>query len=75
MLLFIHVKKMLIHARKKAPIVFISFVITLLALHYSNATMSAMASQITAVSIFTQPFLQVYIKENIKVPRQWPLLG
>ena len=34
--------------------------------------MSVMVSQITGVS-FTQPFVQVHIKENIKAPRHWPL--
>ena len=37
--------------------------------------MSAMASQITGVSIFTQPFVQAQVKENIKAPRHWPLWG
>ena len=32
--------------------------------HYSDAIMDAMASQ-----LFTQPFIQTQIKENIKVPR------
>ena len=26
-------------------------------------------------SIFTQPFIQAEIKENIKAPRHWPLCG
>ena len=25
--------------------------------------------------LFTQPFIQAQIKENIKAPRQWPLPG
>ena len=25
--------------------------------------------------LFTQPFIQTHIKENIKAPRQWPLCG
>ena len=37
--------------------------------------MGAMASQITSLTIFTQPFIQALIKENIKVPRHWPLCG
>ena len=37
--------------------------------------MGAMASQITGVSIFIQPFVQAYVKENIKTPRHWPLWG
>ena len=32
--------------------------------------MSAMASQ-----MFTQSFVQVQIKENLKAPRHWPMLG
>ena len=31
--------------------------------------MGAMASQITSLALFTQPFIQAQIKENIKVPR------
>ena len=43
--------------------------------HYIDVIMSAMASQITGVSIFTKPFVKVQIKENIKDPRQWLLWG
>ena len=35
--------------------------------------MGAMASQITSLKIFPQPFIQAQIKENIKAPRHWPL--
>ena len=28
-----------------------------------------------ASQIFTQPFIQSQIKENIKAPRHWPLCG
>ena len=42
---------------------------------YSDVIMSAMASQITSVSIFAQLFVQTQIKENTKAPRQWPLCG
>ena len=42
--------------------------------HYSDVIMSAVASQITSV-LFTQPFVQAHIKENIKVPPYWPLWG
>ena len=28
-----------------------------------------------ALRLFTQPFIQVKIKENIKAPRHWPLCG
>ena len=38
--------------------------------------MSAVASQITGVSIFLPNHVfQAQIKENIKAPRHWPLLG
>ena len=33
------------------------------------------ASQITSLALFTQPFIQTHIKENIKAPRHWPLCG
>ena len=35
--------------------------------HYIDVIMSMMASQITGISIVTQPFVQAQIKENIKV--------
>ena len=40
--------------------------------------MGAIASQITkslALRLFTKPFLQTQLKENIKAPRHWPLWG
>ena len=38
--------------------------------------MSMMASQITSLMVlFTQPFIQAQIKENIKALRHWPLWG
>ena len=37
--------------------------------------MSTMASQIISLTIFTQPFIQAQIKENIKCPRHRPLCG
>ena len=47
--------------------------------HYSDMIMSAMASQITSLTIvwkcLAQPFIQAQIKENIKAPRHWPLCG
>ena len=43
--------------------------------HYSGVIMSATASQIPASRLFTQPFLQAQIKENIKAPCHWPLRG
>ena len=45
-------------------------------LHYGNVIMGAIASQITSLTIvFTEPFMQTQIKENIKAPRHWPLCG
>ena len=37
--------------------------------------MGAMASQITSLTLFTQPFIQAQIKENIKAPRHLSLCG
>ena len=40
--------------------------------------MGAMSSRITSLTIiylFTQPFIQAQIKENIKAPYHWPLCG
>ena len=42
--------------------------------HHSDVIMGTMASQITASSLFTQPFNQAQIKENIKALRHWPFL-
>ena len=33
--------------------------------------MGAIASQITSLTIFTQPFIKTQMKENIKAPRHW----
>ena len=41
----------------------------------NDVIMSAMASQSPASRLFTQPFIQAEIKENIKGPRHWPLWG
>ena len=41
--------------------------------NYNDAVKSAMASHITGVSMFAQPFIQAQIKENIKDPHHWPL--
>ena len=41
--------------------------------HYSGVIMSATASQIMASRLFTQPFLETQIKENIKSPCHWPM--
>ena len=37
--------------------------------------MGAMAPQSPASWLFTQPFIQTQIKENIKAPRHWPSCG
>ena len=37
--------------------------------------MNSMASQITSLTLFTQPFIQAQMKENMKAPRLWPLWG
>ena len=37
--------------------------------------MGEMASQSPASRLFTQPSIQAQMKENIKVPRHWPLCG
>ena len=42
--------------------------------HYSDIVMSAMASQITGVSIVCSTVPE-QIKENIKAPRHWPVSG
>ena len=41
--------------------------------HHGDVIMGAMAFQITSPWLFTQPFIQAQIKENIKVPRHWHL--
>ena len=44
--------------------------------HYSDVMMGLMASPITRASqLFTRPFIQAEIKENIKAPRHWRLCG
>ena len=43
--------------------------------HYSDVIMGAMASQITSLAFFTQPFIQAQIKENIKASRHWLMSG
>ena len=37
--------------------------------------MGMMASQVTNLTLFTQPFIQAQNKENTKAPRHWPLRG
>ena len=43
--------------------------------HYNDVIMSAMASKSPAPRLFTQPFVQAQIKEDIKAPRHWSLWG
>ena len=43
--------------------------------HYSDVTMSAMASQITSALMVTQPFVRAQIKYKIKAQRHWSLWG
>ena len=43
--------------------------------YHCDVIMSAMASQITSIWVFTRPFIQAQIKENIKALRHWPLWG
>ena len=43
--------------------------------HYGDVIMGAIASQITILRLFTQPFIQTQMKENIKALRHWPLAG
>ena len=42
--------------------------------HYADVIMSAMASQITGLTIVYSIFIQAQIKENIKAPRHWPFV-
>ena len=43
--------------------------------HYSQVTMNAMVFQTPASRLYTHGVIQAQIKENIKVPRHWPLWG
>ena len=43
--------------------------------HYSDVTMGALALKSSASRLFTQPFIQTKIEENIKAPRHWPCAG
>ena len=49
--------------------------ITAISNYYGEVIMGAMASQIPASRMFTQPFIRAQIKENIKAPRHWTLCG
>ena len=42
---------------------------------YSDVIMGTMGLKSPASTLFTQPFSQAQIKENIKAPRHWPLYG
>ena len=43
--------------------------------HENDSVMGAMASHITGLYRFDQPFVHVWIKENNKAPRHWLLWG
>ena len=43
--------------------------------HYYGVIMGTIASQSPALRLFAPQFIQTLIKENIKVPRHWPLCG
>ena len=43
-----------------------------LGIHYNDVIMGAMASQVPASRLFTQPFILAQMKENIKVPCEFP---
>ena len=44
-------------------------------IHNNDVIVGSMASQITCLTLFTQPFIRAQIKENIMAPRHWPLCG
>ena len=43
--------------------------------HYNYVIMARWRLKSPASSLFTQPFIQEQIKENIQAPRHWPLCG
>ena len=43
--------------------------------HYSDVIRMQWHLKLPASRLFTQPFIQAQIKENIKAPRHWPLRG
>ena len=47
----------------------------LILFHYTDVIMTTMRLKSPASRLFTQPFIQTQITENIKVPRHWPLCG
>ena len=44
-------------------------------IHYCDVIMARYRLKSPAWRLFTQPFIQTQIKENIKAPRHWPLCG
>ena len=44
-------------------------------MHYGDAIMSMMASQITSFTIVSSSFIQAQFRENIEALRHWPLWG
>ena len=51
------------------------YILDLVGNHHCDVIKSAMASQITGVSIVYSFFFQAQIKEDIQAPRHWPLWG
>ena len=43
--------------------------------HYSDVIMARWRLKSPALHLFTQPFIQTQIEENIKAPRHWPFCG
>ena len=43
--------------------------------HYDDVIMTTLRLKSPASRLFTQSFIQAYIKENIKAPPHWPLCG
>ena len=43
--------------------------------HYTDVIMTEWCLRTPASLLFTKPFIQAEIKENIKAPRHWPLCG
>ena len=42
--------------------------------HYSGAKWAPRRLQSPLTSLFVQPFIEIYIKENIKIPRHLPFV-
>ena len=66
-----------------APIPFMNFISgkglshtgQLINSHYNSVIMSEMVPQISSLMILCSTVIRTQIKENIKVPRHWPLWG